>query len=128
MDPHIHIITLGVTDLDRSVRFYRDELGFPVETTAENYVRFATGETQLALYPQELLAEDANVSPDGRGFSGVTLAHIVDSRDEIDRILLEAEHAGGTIVKPAQEATEFSGVSGYFSDPDGYLWEVASFD
>lgn len=127
MNPQIDIITLGVSDVERSVEFYRDGLGFPIETEAENYARFATGGTQLALFPWELLAHDASVPPDGHGFSGITLAQIVQSADDIQEALDEAEAAGGQITKPPQEADEFDGFSGYFADPDGYLWEIAAF-
>lgn len=128
MKPQIDIITLGVSDIEQSIKFYRDGLGFAVETVAENYVRFATNDTQLALFPWEMLAHDATVSPEGSGFSGITLAQIVESIDEIQEMLEEAEAAGGQITKPARRAEEFNGFSGYFSDPDGYLWEIAAFD
>lgn len=127
MKPRIDIITLGVSDLEQSVKFYRDGLGFPLEMEAENYARFATGSTQIALFPWEMLAHDASVSPEGSGFNGITLAQIVESEDDIHKILEEAEAAGGQITKPGQEAEEFNGFSGYFSDPDGYLWEIAAF-
>lgn len=127
MHPRIDIITLGVADFEQSVEFYRDGLGFAIEMEAENYVRFATGETRLALFPREMLAHDGRVSPDGGGFSGITLAQIVDSQADIQGVLDEAEAAGGQITKPLQEADEFDGFSGYFSDPDGYLWEIAAF-
>lgn len=123
----IDIITLGVSNLERSTAFYVDGLGFDVEVEAENYVRFATGETELALFPRELLADDANVSSAGGGFSGITLAQIVESEAEIHDVLENAEAAGGRITKPPQAAEEFDGYSGYFSDLDGYLWEVAAF-
>lgn len=128
MKPQIDIITLGVSDLEQSIKFYRDGLGFAVEMEAENYARFAMGDTQLALFPWEMLAHDASVSPERSRFSGITLAQIVESKDDIQEILEEAEAAGGQITKPAQRAEEFSGFSGYFSDPDGYLWEIAAFD
>lgn len=127
MDPRIDVVTLGVSDLERSVRFYRDGLGLPVEMEDDNYVRFATGETQLALFPREMLARDANVSPGENGVSGVTLAQVVESKEEIEAVLEAAEAAGGRVTRPAQEAEWFSGFTGYFSDPDGYLWEIAAF-
>lgn len=127
MDAQLNVITLGVSDLERSIQFYRDSLGIPVEMEAENYVRFATGETQLALFPWKLLADDANVSADGSGFSGITLAQVVESEEEIRDVLEEVEAAGGQITKPAQKAEWFDGFSGYFSDLDGYLWEIVAF-
>src|SRR5277367_4819789 len=91
---------------------------------AEGIVFFQTGGMALALYPRHGLAEDANVSPDGGGFSGVSLAYNGRSRAEVDAVLAEAVAAGAKLVKPAQEAF-WGGYSGYFGDPDGFLWEVA---
>lgn len=127
MDPHIHIITLGVADMERSYRFYHEGLGFPTSQGPDDgIVFFQTGGVCLALYSFEGLAED--VSPDlpkekGR-FPGFTLAHNTRSREAVDEILTLVEKAGGTIEKPAQDVF-WGGYSGYFSDPDGYLWEVA---
>ena len=127
MEPRISIITLGVDDLGRSLRFYRDGLGLPTTWAPEKgVIFFQTGGTCLALYPYEKLAED--VSPAFRvarsKFSGIALAHNVRRKDEVDQVLKQAEAAGGRIEKPAQDAF-WGGYSGYFSDPDGYLWEVA---
>jgi uncharacterized protein len=71
------------------------------------------------------LAGDARSDPDGSGFRGLTLAYVARSEERVDEVLAEAEAAGGSIVKPAQRA-EWGGYSGYFADPEGYLWEVAS--
>ena len=127
MEPRISIITLGVADLPRAVRFYRDGLGF--ETSAdsdENIVFFRTSGTCLALYPRDGLAADISpdLASDAPAFSGVTLAHVARTRDEVDTILALAESSGGAIVKPAETAF-WGGYSGYFSDPDGHNWEVA---
>lgn len=125
MDPRISIITLGVADLDRAVEFYRDGLGLPLQ--GDEYDEIAFFELQgtwLSLYPRDALAEDATVPGEGTGFAGVTLAHNVGSTDEVDAVLAQAEAAGATIVKPAQEVF-WGGYSGYFADPDGHLWEVA---
>jgi hypothetical protein len=118
--------TLGVSDLDESIRFYGDGLGLPLrEREPDSDIAFFTLEgTWLALYPNELLAEDATVPADGRGFSGVTIAHNVDTKAAVDEVLDEAKAAGGRVVKPAQEVF-WGGYSGYFADPDGHLWEVA---
>lgn len=125
MEPRISIVTLGVADLARSVEFYRDGLGLPQWGNANDSIAFfALQGTWLALYPRDALAEDANVPPEGSGFTGVTLAHNVGSQREVDTVLTEAEAAGATIVKPAWEAF-WGGYSGYFADPDGHLWEVA---
>ncbi|AJR09003.1 VOC family protein [Photobacterium gaetbulicola] len=126
MEPRISIITLGVQDLDASFAFY-SKLGFPSSRKPEDgIIFFKTGGVCLALYPLHALAED--VSPDFKvektGFSGVTLAHNTRSKQEVDAVLILAEKAGGKIEKQAQDVF-WGGYSGYFSDPDGYLWEVA---
>jgi catechol 2,3-dioxygenase-like lactoylglutathione lyase family enzyme len=128
MEPRISLITLGVSDLDRSLRFYRDGLGLPTTWSPEKgVIFFQTRGTTLALYPYTDLARD--VSPGARPdpipkFTGVALAHNVREKREVDEILARAAAAGGKIEKPGQDAF-WGGYSGYFSDPDGYLWEVA---
>lgn len=126
MDPKLTLVTLGVDDLTESIHFYRDGLDFPMQDReADSSVAFFELEgTWLSLYPRDLLAEDATVSNDNPGFSGITLAHNVSSKEKVDANLAEAEAAGGRIVKPAQD-TFWGGYSGYFADPDGHLWEVA---
>ncbi len=125
MEPRISIITLGVSDMRRSVEFYRDGLGLPLnDENTESIAFFQLRGTWLALYPLEALAEDAGVSVERSGFSGVTLAHNVRTREEVDAVLEVAVAAGADLVKPAQDAF-WGGYSGYFSDPEGYLWEVA---
>ncbi len=127
MQPRISLITLGVADLERSLRFYRDALGFPTTWNGDRgVVFFQTSGTCLALYPADKLVED--VWPERResksAFSGITLAHNVRDKGEVDQILEQAAAAGGRIEKPGQDAF-WGGYSGYFSDPDGHLWEVA---
>ncbi len=124
MEPRISIITLAVADLERSVRFYRDGLELPQQPGEGEIAFFETQGTWLALYPRALLAADAGVPPAGSGFSGITLAHNVRTREQVDALLSEAVAAGATLVKPAADA-HWGGYSGYFSDPDGHLWEVA---
>ncbi len=124
MEPRITIVTLGVRDLDRAVRFYRDGLGLPLQGEPEGIAFFELRGIRLALYPRAALAEDATVSAGGSGFAGFTLAHNVRSPDEVDRTLAEAARAGATLVKPGQKVF-WGGYSGYFADPDGFLWEVA---
>ena len=124
MEPRISIITLGVADLAASVRFYRDGLGLPMREGSDAIAFFETKGTWLALFPREALAADATVPADGAGFRGFTLAHNVRSREEVGALLREAEAAGASVIKPAQD-TDWGGYSGYFSHPDGYLWEVA---
>ena len=125
VEPRISIITLGVTDLARSVEFYRDGLGLPlVDENTESIAFFQSRGTWLALYPRESLAADAGVATEGSGFSGVTLAHNVRTREEVDALLDVAVAAGATLVKAAQD-TLWGGYSGYFADPESYLWEIA---
>jgi catechol 2,3-dioxygenase-like lactoylglutathione lyase family enzyme len=127
MKPHVAVITLGVTDLGRARRFYSEGLGWPIQQEDENWVCFLLGEgaSALALYPWDELADDAQVPGGGTGFRGVTLAHNVRSRERVEEVLAEAERAGGEVVKPAQP-TSWGGYGGYFADPEGYLWEVAT--
>ena len=125
MEPRISIITLGVTDLPRSVEFYRDGLGLPLlDENTESIAFFQNRGTWLALYPREALAADAGVATEGSGFSGVTLAHNIRTREVVDALLEEAVAAGAALVKPTQD-TFWGGYSGYFADPEGYLWEIA---
>lgn len=116
-----------MADLARSLRFYRDGLGLPTTRKAEQrIIFFQTRGVCLALYPYDALAADisAAFAVARSKFSGITIAHNVRTRDDVDAVLAQAERAGARIEKPGQ-ATEWGGYAGYFSDPDGYLWEVA---
>lgn len=124
MEPRISFITLGVRDLARAVRFYAETLGLPQKQTPPEVAFFEMGRTWLALYPRHLLAADAGVPDDGAGFAGFSLAHNVRSPEEVDRLLERAAGGGGRLVK-AGVRTDWGGYSGYFADPDGFLWEVA---
>lgn len=129
MEARLSIITLGVKDLERSYEFYHG-LGFPTTRKPESgIIFFQTGGICLALYPLEKLAEDISpaLSCERSGFSGMTLAHNTKKKEEVDTILQLAEQCGGKIEKPAQDVF-WGGYSGYFSDPDGYYWEVAYAD
>jgi uncharacterized protein len=127
MKPHVAVITLGVRDLGRARRFYSEGLGWPIHQEDYNWVCFLLGDgsSALALYPWDELAEDAKVAADGDGFRGVTLAHNVRSKERVEEVLAKAERAGGKVVKPPQR-TSWGGYGGYFADPEGYLWEVAT--
>lgn len=125
MKPKIHLVTLGVEDLARSLRFYRDGLGWPTSSASTDDVAFLPlGGVVLALWGRGSLAEDARVDGRGSGFRGIALAHNVGSPEEVDEALRAAERAGGTVTKPGQKVF-WGGYSGYFADPDGHLWEVA---
>jgi catechol 2,3-dioxygenase-like lactoylglutathione lyase family enzyme len=127
MNKHVSVITLGVRDLDRERSFYGEQLGWTADQEDDNWACYVLegGATALALYPWDELAEDAGVPADGSGFSGVTLAYNVRSEERVDEVLAEAERAGGTIVHPPRKR-QWGGYSGYFADPEGYLWEVAT--
>lgn len=124
MQPRISFVTLGVDDLERARRFYTDVLQLPVLPSPADIAFFEMGQTWLALYPQDLLAADAGVDAASSGFRGFTLSHNVSTQPEVDALLLTAANGGGRIVKPGKVA-EWGGYSGYFADPDGFLWEVA---
>ena len=117
---------LGVKDLARSKQFYGEGLGCAIAQDYPNFVSLTLGEgsSSLALYEREAAAQDAGVSAEGSGFRGVSFHYSVPSKEAVDEVLSAAKAAGGDIVKAATGAQW--GYSGYFSDPDGYLWKVAS--
>jgi len=123
----IHVVTLGVDDINASLKFYRDGLGFPTSVVEEDppIVFFQSDGATLALCPKEGLAEDIDKDnpPQRAGFSGTTLAYVVEEKGDVEKLLKRAEEAGGRIVKPAQNVF-WGGYHGYFADPDGYYWEV----
>jgi catechol 2,3-dioxygenase-like lactoylglutathione lyase family enzyme len=127
MQPYISSITLGVTDLARAIRFYRDGLGFPTQVEeGAPFAFFTTNGTRLSLIPLERLV--AYIGPGTQTapghFGGLTLTHHVREKEHVVQVLAQAERAGATLVKPAQK-TFWGGYSGIFSDLDGYLWEIA---
>jgi catechol 2,3-dioxygenase-like lactoylglutathione lyase family enzyme len=121
-------ILIGVQDLERSKKFYGDGLGCALGEDRPNYVSFNLGDgsSSLSLYKWEAAAQDAGVSPEGSGFRGVSFHFSVQSREVVDEIMNSAVAAGGAVVKAAA-ASRWGGYFGYFSDPDGYLWKVASY-
>jgi catechol 2,3-dioxygenase-like lactoylglutathione lyase family enzyme len=124
MKQHIHIITLGVKDLETSKKFYAETLGWKISRPQEGIVFFQAGGVILALYPRDLLAEDAVVSPQGSGFSGMTLAYNAGSEAEVDEIIKDLKSKGVKIIKEPQKVF-WGGYSSYFADPDDFRWEVA---
>lgn len=125
----ITCVCLGVRDMEKAIRFYRDGLGYKTDCKENNppVCFFDTPGTKFELYPLDLLAKDISESDPpqiGNGFGGITLAYNVENREDVDQVLELVRKAGGTIVKEAQEVF-WGGYHGYFADPDGYYWEVA---
>jgi catechol 2,3-dioxygenase-like lactoylglutathione lyase family enzyme len=127
MSLRVTTIMLGVEDLSRSREFYVEGLGCVLDQDYPNFVSLSLGEgsSSLALYEWDAAAQDAGVSSEGSGFRGFSLHYIVDSREEVDETIARAVAAGGDEVKAAA-AAQWGGYSGYFGDPDGYLWKIAT--
>ena len=131
MKPKITVITLGIADLEQSLCFYRDGLGWATEGIIgqefeDGAVVFIdmNDELILALYPTDSLAKDAKIEATRTRLGAVSIGHIVNSAGEVDAIMTQAERAGAVVTDPAR--TRFwGGYSGYFHDPDGHLWEIA---
>ncbi len=124
MKPRINMITLGVKDIEKAIQFYANGLGFPRMPYEGGAAFFTLNGSWLSLYPWNALAEDATVNVSGSGFRGITLAHVVSTKEEVRAVLNQAVKFGGKLIKPAQNVF-WGGYSGYFADPDGHLWEVA---
>jgi uncharacterized protein len=130
MKPRISVITIGVDDLEKSLRFYRDGLGLSTEGiigTEFEYGAVAFIDLQaglrLALWPRKSIAYDSGLALSERSPTEFTLGHNVNSKAEVDAVMKQANSAGAVIVKPAKD-TFWGGYAGYFQDPDGHLWEV----
>lgn len=124
MQPRVSLITLGVQDVAAARTFY-ERLGFKASSDSNADVAFFdAGGVALAIFGRAALAHDANCNDLISGFSGVTLAHNVSSEAEVDVVISEAIAAGARLTKPAAK-TFWGGYSGYFSDLDGNIWEVA---
>ncbi len=125
MRQKLNIVTLGVEDFQRSLNFYQNGLGWKTSSAStENIAFFQLGGIVFALYPRDKLAEDVTITPEGHGFSGITLAYNAKNKAEVDEVLRNVEKLGAKIVKKAQKVF-WGGYSGYFADLDGHLWEVA---
>ena len=131
MQPRITMLTIGVDDLERSVRFYRDGLGFPTKgITGEQYEHGAVAffdlnaGLKLALWPRDSLAHDTGLVKSPPSPTEFSIGHNVSSEGEVDEVMQRAEQAGARIVKPAHK-TFWGGYAGYFQDPDQHLWEIA---
>jgi hypothetical protein len=131
MKPTLKVITLAVTDLERSLAFYRDGLGLPTrgivgEEFEHGSVVFfeLEGDIVLALYPATHLAIDARIEVTKDRLGAVSLGHVAASRAEVDAVMAQAVRAGAVVTDPARDRF-WGGYSGYFHDPDGHLWEIA---
>jgi catechol 2,3-dioxygenase-like lactoylglutathione lyase family enzyme len=123
MEQRLSLVTLGVADVERSLRFY-EALGWKRGNKHAEVAFFQLNGMVLALWSRSALAEDAKLAPNERGFGGIALAYNARTKAEVDDVLKEAERAGARILKEAVEAP-WGGYSGYFGDPDGHPWEVA---
>jgi uncharacterized protein len=131
MNPRITVLTLGVDDLQRSVVFYRDGLGFSTKdiigTEFENgavaFFNLQAG-LKLALWPRQSLSADSGLPTQPPSALELSLGHNVASEQEVYEVMRQAEQAGARVVK-APQRTFYGGYAGYFQDPDGHLWEVA---
>ncbi|MBI4059775.1 VOC family protein [Candidatus Giovannonibacteria bacterium] len=139
MKPRINILTIGVDDLEKSLKFYRDGLGLETEGIVGTEFEHGAvvfinlqGGMKLALYPRKEIAWDAKIPQNQQSATGstsspqaeFTIGHLVNSKKEVDEVMAQAERAGAKITKPAQK-TFWGGYAGYFQDPDGHLWEIA---
>jgi catechol 2,3-dioxygenase-like lactoylglutathione lyase family enzyme len=130
MKPRISVLTLGVDDLDRALRFYRDGLGLDTEGIVGKEIEFGAvaffrlqAGLQLALWPRKSIAHDSGLTVPTPAPTEVTIGHNVSSKSEVDDVMKQVKAAGAKIVKPAQD-TAWGGYAGYFLDPDQHLWEV----
>jgi catechol 2,3-dioxygenase-like lactoylglutathione lyase family enzyme len=132
----VDVITLGVSDLERALAFYREGLGLhspgvvATEFAGDEHnaagaivILELGGGLLLTLYPRSELAKDANVEPAEPGSGSFSLGQLVASRDEVDATLARAERAGATVTEPPRDRP-WGIYSGYFRDPDGHLWEI----
>jgi catechol 2,3-dioxygenase-like lactoylglutathione lyase family enzyme len=126
MKPRVSLITLGVHDLARARRFYEAGLGWPVSGAGNEHVVFIqlAGGLVLGLFSRQSLAEDAQVPDTGSGFSGITLAQNLESKEAVEAAMEKALAAGAKLLKKPEDVF-WGGYSGYFADPDGHVWELA---
>jgi catechol 2,3-dioxygenase-like lactoylglutathione lyase family enzyme len=130
MQPHIGVLTIGVDDLERSLRFYRDGLGLPSEGIVGTEFEHGAvaffelrGGLKLAAWARDNLAHDTGLAKSGHSPTEFSIGHNVASEQEVDAVMEQAARAGARIVKKAQK-TFWGGYAGYFQDPDDHLWEV----
>ena len=131
MKPAISVLTIGVDDLEKSMKFYRDGLGLETEGIIGKEFEYGAvvffdmqNGLKLALWPRKSIAHDTMLPLSKGSSTEFTIGHNVNSRREVDEVMKQAEKAGAHIVKSAQE-TFWGGYAGYFQDPDGHIWEIA---
>lgn len=125
MRQKLNIITLGVSDFETSLHFYEKGLGWKKSAASQGDIAFfALGGMIMAIYPRKALAEDITIKDGECGFSGITIAYNAKNEAEVDSVLQEVQKLGAKLLKPAQKVF-WGGYSGYFSDPDGHIFEVA---
>lgn len=131
MKPRITVLTLGVDDLERSLVFYRDGLGLQTDGIIGQEFEHGSvvffdlqGGLKLALFPRASLSHDAKIPESLPSPTECSIGHNVNSKTEVDAVMVQAKKAGATILKPAQD-TFWGGYGGYFQDPDGHIWEIA---
>ena len=125
MNQHLHLVTLGVRDLEVSKRFYTEVLGWkPSSASNEGVLFFQAGGIVLSLFPREELAKDALISSEGNGYAGFSLAYNAQSEAEVDEIIRDLKSKSVKILKEPQKVF-WGGYSSYFADPDDNCWEVA---
>ena len=130
MKPRISVLTIGVDDLDRAVRFYRDGLGLSTEGVIGEEFEFGAvaffdlqSGLRLALWPRESISRDTGIHAGPPSITEFTIGQNVSSKEEVDAVMEQAKDAGAVIVKAAQD-TFWGGYAGYFQDPDRHLWEI----
>ena len=131
MKPRITVITIGVDDLEESLRFYRDGLGFETEGIVGTEFEYGTvaffglqAGLKLAIFPRESIAHDAGITAGPPNPAEFTLGHNVSSKEEVDEVMRQASEAGAVVVKNAHD-TFWGGYAGQFQDPNNHLWEIA---
>ncbi len=130
MKARISVLTLGVTDLQKSVDFYKVGLGFFTEGIIGKEFEYGAvaffdlqNGLKLALWPKRSISKDTDLADQAHSATEFTIGHNVITKEEVDAIMKQAEKAGAKIIKVAKE-TFYGGYAGYFQDPDGHLWEI----
>jgi len=130
MKPRITVLTLGVDDLQKAVRFYQEGLGLSTEGIIGKEFEYGAVAffdlqhgVRLALWPRKSICNDTKLPQHEPSATDFTIGHNVASKKEVDEVMKQAQSAGAKIIKPAQD-TFYGGYAGYFQDPDQHLWEV----